>query len=179
FNVHATFARKLKEKTTLVQMAKIMKEDPEHSFQVLQELDPAVVKKYDELYSSGRTFTIIAGNDAHQNVKPFGLQLDPYPRAFKFVSTHVLAEELTEEAVLGALKRRRSYVAFDISRPIRMGDGDPKVDTEGVSSRIAVLGQEPVDSEGTGRLETRLPQRQEWWLPRDGGKAPWVLFPYR
>jgi hypothetical protein len=180
YNVHATLKRKSKDKLFLVEVAKKLKEDPEHSFQLLQDLDPAIVKKFDEQATLRRgAFTGIAGNDAHQNVKPFGLQLDPYARAFKFVSTHVLASELTQEAVLQALKKQRAYVAFDILRPVRIGTGDAPVDPEGVTSRISVLGQEPLESEGTGRLETRLPQRQEWWLPKEGGRLPWVLFPYR
>ena len=54
----------------------------------------------------------MAGNDAHQNVSFFGLQLDPYPRAFKYVTTHVLAEDLTQEAILAAIKAGRCYVEF-------------------------------------------------------------------
>jgi len=111
YNVHATLKRKSKDKTFMLQVAKAIKEDPEHSFQLLQDLDPAILKKWDEINRT-RPFTGIAGNDAHQNVSFFGLQLDPYPRAFKFVSTHVLAEDLTREAVLGALKAGRVYVAF-------------------------------------------------------------------
>jgi len=180
YNVHATLKRKSKDKMFLVEVAKKLKDDPEHSFQLLQDLDPAIVKKFDEQATlRGGAFSCIAGNDAHQNVKPFGLQLDPYARAFKFVSTHVLAPELTQEAILQALKTQRAYVAFDILRPVRLGTGDALVDPEGVTSRIAVLGGEPLESKGTGRLETRIPQRQEWWLPKEGGRLPWVLFPYR
>jgi hypothetical protein len=179
YNVHATLKRKSKDKLFLVEVVKKLKEDPEHSFQLLQDLDPAIVKKFDEQARlRGGRFSAIAGNDAHQNVKPFGLQLDPYARAFKFVSTHVLASELTEEAVLQALKIQRCYVAFDLLRPVRMGSGDPPVDTEGVTSRVAVLGDEPLEVEGNGRFETPISQRQEWWLPHDGGALPWVLFPY-
>lgn len=118
YNVHAALKRKSKDKTFMVQVAKALKEDPEHSFQLLQELDPAVLQKWDEI-NKVRPFTGIAGNDSHQNVKVplIGLQLDPYPRAFKFVSTHVLAEDLTEDAVLGALKAARCYVAFEILSP--------------------------------------------------------------
>ncbi|HEV3027228.1 MAG TPA: PHP domain-containing protein [Planctomycetota bacterium] len=111
YNVHATLKRKSKDKTFMLQVAKAIKEDPEHSFQLLQDLDPAILKKWDEINQT-RPFTGIAGNDAHQNVSFFGLQLDPYPRAFKFVSTHVRAEDLTQDAVLGALKAGRAYVAF-------------------------------------------------------------------
>jgi len=124
YNVHATLKRKSKDKAFLLQVAKAVKEDPEHSFQLLQELDPVILKKWDEC-NAKRPFTGIAGNDAHQNVSFFGLQLDPYPRAFKFVSTHVLAEDLTEESILGALKAGRCYVAFDIVSPASSNGPSP------------------------------------------------------
>src|SRR5205814_6119305 len=106
FNVHATFKRKSKDKGFMIQVAKAVKENPEGSFQLLQELDPAILKKWDEI-NLKRPFGGIAGNDAHQNVSFFGYQLDPYPRAFRFVTTHVLAEELTEKAVLEGIRQGR------------------------------------------------------------------------
>lgn len=41
------------------------------------------------------------------------LDLDPYERSFRHVSTHLLMKELTQEAVWDALKAGRAYVAFD------------------------------------------------------------------
>ena len=41
------------------------------------------------------------------------LDLDPYERSFKHVSTHLLMPELTETAVWEALGAGRAYVAFD------------------------------------------------------------------
>ncbi len=40
-------------------------------------------------------------------------QLDPYALMVDFVSTHVLAEELTKESILAALVDGRAFVAFD------------------------------------------------------------------
>lgn len=177
YNVHATLKTKSKDNTFMLQVAKKLKEDPERSFQLLQDLDPAVLKKFDEI-NQKRRFVGIAGNDSHQNVSFFGFRLDPYPRAFKFVSTHVLAEELTQKSVLGALRKGLAYVAFDISRPIRLGLPDAPPDTAGVFSRIAHGAGVMVEIESAGRLESRLPQRQEWWLPAEKGRIPWVLFPY-
>ena len=114
YNVHATLQRKAKDKKFLLQIPKVMKEKPEECFQLLQELDPAILKKYDEI-TQRRRFAGIAGNDAHQNVSFFGFQLDPYPRAFKFVTTHVLAEELTQESILDAIRKGRVYVKFEIT----------------------------------------------------------------
>jgi hypothetical protein len=44
----------------------------------------------------------------------FRLQLDRYDRMARFVTTHVLAKELSEEAVLASLKAGRAFVAFDM-----------------------------------------------------------------
>lgn len=44
----------------------------------------------------------------------FRFQLDPYERMTRFVATHILAEELTEEALLGSLKQGRVFVGFDM-----------------------------------------------------------------
>ncbi len=43
----------------------------------------------------------------------FKLDLDPYERSFRHVSTHLLMDELTEPAVRAALQAGRAYVAFD------------------------------------------------------------------
>jgi hypothetical protein len=178
YNVHATLKRKSKDKLFLVEVVKKLKEDPEHSFQLLQELDPEILKRFDEQANRrGGAFSVIAGNDAHQNVKPFGLQLDPYARAFRFVSTHVLATELTQEAVLQALKTRHAYVAFDILHPIRLGGGERPSEVPGLTGTTTLLGS-PKAIEGVGRFEAHGEQRQVWYLPVGEGRLPWVFFPY-
>jgi hypothetical protein len=120
YNVHATLQRKSKEPGFFARVAKALKENPEGSFDLLNELDPAILERWDAIRAV-RPFSGVAGNDAHQNVNVFGLQLDPYPRAFRFVSTHVFAEELTERAVLEALRLGRCYVAFN-GRVLREGE---------------------------------------------------------
>jgi hypothetical protein len=108
YNVHAALKRKQKDKTFLGAALKQLKDDPEAVFLLLCETDPAILAKWRELGTVG-----IAGNDSHQNVNFMGVQLDPYERAFRFVSTHVLAEDLSEKSILAALKAGRCYVAFD------------------------------------------------------------------
>lgn len=56
----------------------------------------------------------IAGNDAHQNVRILGRQLDPYARSFRFVNTHLLVPALDQEAILQALREGHGYISFDI-----------------------------------------------------------------
>jgi hypothetical protein len=46
--------------------------------------------------------------------KLFHVQLDPYERSARYVNTHVLARELTEPAVLDALRAGRVFVGFDM-----------------------------------------------------------------
>ncbi|HUK57362.1 MAG TPA: CehA/McbA family metallohydrolase [Nitrospiria bacterium] len=72
----------------------------------------AYLKKWDER-TQQRRWTGIAGNDAHQNIRILGRQIDPYGQSFRFVRTHILAKELTEAAVLQALVAGHAYVAFD------------------------------------------------------------------
>jgi hypothetical protein len=72
----------------------------------------AVLKKWDEL-SVQRRWTGIAGNDAHQNIRALGHQIDPYGLSFGLVRTHILAKELTESEVLRALAAGHAYVGFD------------------------------------------------------------------
>jgi len=46
--------------------------------------------------------------------KLFHVQLDPYDRMARFVNTHVLAHELSEPAILDALRAGRVFVGFDM-----------------------------------------------------------------
>ncbi len=44
----------------------------------------------------------------------FRFQLDPYERMVRYVSTHILAQELSKEAILESLREGRVYIAFDV-----------------------------------------------------------------
>ncbi len=44
----------------------------------------------------------------------FRLDLDPYERSARFVNTHLLAKELTEPALLEAVRAGRAFVAFNL-----------------------------------------------------------------
>ena len=60
---------------------------------------------------------IFAGTDAHSNFRIFGIQLDPYDWILRLASTHIFLEssaELKEEAIIKAIKKGRTYVAFDV-----------------------------------------------------------------
>lgn len=126
YNVHAAFKRWQKNPRFLRDTLRMVKEDPERLFSLVQDLDPDVLARWEGM-NKGRRFPGIAGNDSHQNVNLMGVQLDPYPRAFRFVSTRVLATELTEEAILEALRKGRCGVGFGHFSPF---DIDPGTDLE-------------------------------------------------
>jgi hypothetical protein len=70
----------------------------------------------------------LAGNDAHQNLRAFGRQVDPYALAFKVLNTHALvpvppgtaeslkvfAPELTTDKLVAALRAGRCFVSFNL-----------------------------------------------------------------
>lgn len=160
FNVHAAFKNGMKEPGFLAKALTMNKNDPENSFSLIQQLDTKVLEKWDEINKT-RRLPGIAGNDSHQNVRIGIVQLDPYPRAFKFVTTHVFAEELTQEAILKAIKEGRVAVVFE-----RMNEDSP----------FAQGAKLP----GAKEYETviqKIPgkERQEWWILRPEGKRPWAL----
>ena len=147
YNVHAAFKRRQKEEPGfMIRALKKLKEDPERAFSLLQDLDPAVIERWDRI-NRERPSTGIGGNDSHQNMSLLGLRLDPYPRAFRFMSTHVLATELSEKAVLEALRAGRCYVAFD--------------QTRGEAERV--------EKAHEGR------RRAEVWTTEGGRRVPWEI----
>jgi hypothetical protein len=119
------------------------------------------LKKWDEL-SAERKMVGIAGNDAHQNVRLWGRQLDPYELSFRFVTTHVWATSLEEESVLSALAAGRAYIAFELladARGFRFEIPDP--------SAPALAGDEVPLGRGV-RLATHAPRPARIVLLRDG-----------
>jgi len=116
YNVHAAWKKHQGDLGFMAKALTMLKQDPERLFTLVQQLDPAVLAKWDEINKT-RRFVGVAGNDAHQNVKIGTLQADPYERAFRFVTTHVFAEDLTQEAILHGVREGRCYVRFEIVGP--------------------------------------------------------------
>jgi len=94
--------------------------------------------------------------------KLFQVQLDPYARSARFVNTHVLARELSEAAVLDALRAGRVFVGFDLladSAGFRWFARDP--------NRTAVMGESAPWSPET-RLHARAPLPCRFTIVQDG-----------
>ncbi len=129
------------------------------------------------------------------------LDLDTYYDSFRVMSTHILAEELTEKAVRAALREGRAYVSFDwMCDPTGFA-----YQAVGEKGRVAVMGEEVALAEVTAleaafpvackvhiikngrrlrtdeaakiRYEPQTPgvYRIEGWLTIDGEERLWIL----
>ncbi len=130
----------------------------------------------------------------------FKLQLDPYENSLRHVGTHILATELTRDAICEALERGRAFVAFDGIADSRGFDfaavqGDQRHE---MGSRIApaeglkLVGKSPLSGHWRLFRSGQMIQeadgdqfaspvtepgnyRVEVWLDVAGDKKPWVL----
>lgn len=130
----------------------------------------------------------------------FKLQLDPYENSLRHVGTHILATELTRDAICEALERGRAFVAFDGIADSRSFDftavrGEERFE---MGSRVApgeglkLVGQSPLPGhwrlfrtgqmiqEADGdRFEFPVTEpgnyRVEVWLDVAGDRKPWIL----
>jgi hypothetical protein len=130
----------------------------------------------------------------------FELDLDPYPRSFRHVSTHLLLHEVTPESVRQALQDSRAYVAFDwiadptgfvyradlkdkswpIGAEVPLADGLRLRVEAPLSGALKVVrnGQVIVEQDGHS-VDVPLDQegvyRVEVWLTLAGEARPWIL----
>jgi acetyl esterase/lipase len=124
---------------------------------------------------------------------------DPPELCLRQVSTHVLAPELTEAAILEALRQGHAYVAHDwLCDPagfsfgavnnlgvFPMGDGAPLAGTRLVAmapvpARLKIIHggrvlQETVGTNLTGEAGELGAYRVEAWLSAGGEDRPWIL----
>lgn len=88
------------------------KEFPDEVFAAGTDALPEFLTRWDK-ETAAHPFTGIAANDAHQNQIFNGTTFDPYAVAFRQVSTHILARQLTEADIRQSLTAGRVYVAHD------------------------------------------------------------------
>ncbi|MGD9721915.1 MAG: PHP domain-containing protein [Pirellulales bacterium] len=130
----------------------------------------------------------------------FELDLDPYARSFRHVSTHLLLKEVTPETVWEALQASRAYVAFDwLADPtgfVLRADREP--DTWPIGAEVSwaeglklraeapqagtfkvVRNGEVIASQEGHTLELPVERdgvyRVEVWLTLAGEARPWIL----
>lgn len=112
----------------------------------------------------------------------FHFQLDPYARMARYVNTHVLAENLSERAILESLRAGRTFVGFDMIADssgfmwrAKTGEatalfGESIVFAEG--SRLEAMSPLPCRFTvvGDGQVLARAEGRSLEWSPRKSGK---------
>lgn len=128
------------------------------------------------------------------------LDFDPYERSLRYVSTHILARELTETAVRDALKRGHAFVAHDwlcdstgfafvarnrgdgaaiMGDEVRLGSGLRLIAATPVKCAMKLIRNgEVVLARDASRIdfEVKTPgvYRIEGWLEVDGEQRPWI-----
>ena len=174
------------------------KQYPVEMFAAHQDYWPELLARWDK-ESAQRPFVGIAANDAHRNQVYKGTVFDPYEVAFRDVSTHILAADLTEAAVRTALREGRAYVSHDwLCDPTgfyfsaqnnlgvyEMGDRIPHTGTTKLQAFLPVAahwklihnGKQIADGHGD-RVAHDVKQigayRLEAWLEVDGEERPWI-----
>src|SRR6185295_6300751 len=106
------FRRAMKDPVEWASVAKRYSSFPDEFFAAGTDYWPALFARWDQ-ESATKPFTGIAANDAHKNQTYNGVTFDPYEVAFRNLSTHILARELTAAAVRESLIAGRAYVAHD------------------------------------------------------------------
>jgi hypothetical protein len=144
-------------------------------------------------------FTPISA-DAKPGDLVFKLQLDPYEQSLRHVGTHVLATELSREAIGEALVKGRAFVAFDwianargFDFHVENGSGRHEMGSHVTRSGSPVLrGHSPLpghwkvfnkgelvhEADGDAfefAVESPGNHRVELWLDVAGRPLPWVL----
>jgi hypothetical protein len=129
------------------------------------------------------------------------LDIDPYYRSFRNLSTHILAPELTESAIRSALRCGHAYVGHDwicdptgsrfelvsaTNQPLAiMGDERPFVPDQKLLAQFPVAchirllsGGRPIAERSSDHLEHTVTTpgvyRVEAWLEVDGEERPWL-----
>ena len=128
------------------------------------------------------------------------LDFDPYERSLRYVSTHILAHELSEPAIREALRRGHAYVAHDwlcdsngfafvartvertnviMGDEVRLASGPMLSAATPIKCAMKLIRNgEVIQTANTSRLnfEVRTPgvYRIEAWLEVDGEQRPWI-----
>ena len=133
---------------------------PEGTLRV-EDTSPRVIKEFHPGPIT-RAALHIAFGPLEPGRRLFHVQFDPYERSARFVNTHVLTRELTEPAVMEALRAARVFIAFDL---IADSSGFRWLAESPVGR--AVMGESQAFAAGT-RLRAIAPIPGRFTLVKDG-----------
>lgn len=176
-----------------------LKQYPDEVFAAGTDALPQFLQRWDKETEQHR-FTGIAANDAHQNNIFNGVTFDPYAVAFRFVSTHILARELTEPSIRESLAAGHVYVSHDwLCDPAGfsfiaqnnlgvydIGDEIPLMNNTRLQARLPIPAKiklihgnaiiaEANDSKFSFTAKEPGAYRLEAWLTIDGEDRPWIF----
>lgn len=95
----------------------------------------------------------------------FHVQFDPYQRMVRFVGNHILAKELTEDALLESFKQGRVFISFDM-----LADGRGFIWKAQNGEEQAVMGESMTYQEGI-TLRAASPQACRFIVVKDGNEV--------
>lgn len=127
--------------------------------------DPEVFAAWDAQLVRRHPMPPIGGGDAHASIKvfgPLGGTIADYREVFLTVSTHVLAATCDEAAIVDAIRRGRTYVAFDV---FHEGHG---FDFRATAGTTVHLPGDTIAAAPGLRLSVRTPRSGDIQLLRDG-----------
>ena len=128
---------------------------------LIEDTSPEVLKEI-ELNFLTRTLLRLLPGPLTPGEQVFRVQLDPYERMTRYVATHVLATELTQESLMASLKQGRAFIGFDMLADCRgfvyLAQNGP---------RRAVMGEELPFEPGV-RLRAASPQACRFTVVRNG-----------
>jgi hypothetical protein len=133
---------------------------------------PQVLKKWDDLLSSGEQIYAVGGSDSHalkMHIGPFSLTVFPYEFHFSAINTHIfipqpLSGEVNSDRnlVLDALANGHAFVGYDLPASTK----GFRFTAQG-KDKTAIMGDE-ISAEGGVTIQIRLPERTECRLLKDG-----------
>ncbi len=97
----------------LLEFALFAAEYPEEFMLPLVERMNWPLVQWDSLTRNRRVVGIV-GNDAHQNLRAFGRQIDRYDLIFRTLNMHVLAASLTEDNIIAGIREGRCFASFGL-----------------------------------------------------------------
>ena len=202
-------ADELNDPVKVAELEQALERFPDEVFASQLDYPQLYLEKWDR-DTQARRLVGVAANDSHHNHvltanvagKTVRLDFDPYDRSFRNVSTHILAEELTEPAIRRALSQGHAYVSHDwmcdpTGFQFYAETGDPKVrivlgDEADAASATKLVARFPVDgairllkngtlvAETSGSELEHRPEgpgvyRVEGWLRVDGEDRVWII----
>jgi len=188
----------IKNPTEWSSLARLQSLYPDEVFNAGTDYWPTIFAIWDRELAK-HPFTGIGANDSHQNQIFNSVTFDPYEVGFRSVVTHILAQQLTQQAIRESLRAGRVYVAHDwICDPSgfsfaainskgvhAMGDRVPMLAGTHLQARVPVVADlrlihnGAIVAEQTGTEIDFVPNeagayRLEAWLAIDSEQRPWI-----